>query len=156
MATATKAENTIQTTTVTIASQKNSRYIETSRYGFPGRFYAADPRNLPGALSPEWEESNGRPDGPALRPAERSVYLAGGQFFALTLIPSKVPLLLGYSHQTGEPPWLHSKNPTNRPLHPLSISTSNAAEKSLYAIFLPCCCYQPAIDLTLSTCSQTS
>jgi hypothetical protein len=137
---ATKAEKTIQATTVTIASQKNSRYIETSRYGFPGGFYAADPQNLPGAPSPEWEDSNGRPDGPALRPAERSVYLACGQFFAFTLIPSKLPLLLGYSHQTGEPPWLHSKNPTNRPLHPLSISTSNAAERSLYAMLFPYCC----------------
>jgi hypothetical protein len=38
MAMATKAEKTIQATTVTIASQKNSRYIETSRYAFPGRF----------------------------------------------------------------------------------------------------------------------
>jgi hypothetical protein len=73
-------------------------------------------------------------------PPEQSAYLGFGQFAALTLIPSKVPLLFGYSHQTGEPPWLHSKNPTNRPLHPLSISMSNAAERSLYAMLLPYCC----------------
>src|SRR5258708_38518628 len=93
--------------------------------------------------------------GPSGRTAERCAYLAFGQFAALTLMPSKVPLLLGYSHQTGEPPWLHSTNPTNRPLHPLSISTSNAAEKSLYAILLPIAVYLPAIDPTPSYCRQT-
>jgi hypothetical protein len=41
MAMATMAENAIQAATVAIASQKNSRYIETSRYGFSGKFYAA-------------------------------------------------------------------------------------------------------------------
>jgi hypothetical protein len=84
--------------------------------------------------------------GPGGRTAERCAYLLFGQFAALTLMPSKVPLLLGYSHQTGEPPWLHSKKPTNRPLHPLSISVSRTADKSLYAISLPISVYQLAID----------
>ncbi len=53
------------------------------------------------------------------------------QLAALTLIPSKLPLLLGYSHHTGEPPWLHSRKPTKRPVQPLSMRTSSAAEKSL-------------------------
>jgi hypothetical protein len=99
---------------------------------------------------PSGEAANGILGGPVSRPAERSVYLLFGQFAAPTLMPSKVPLLLGYSHHTGEPPRLHSVNPTNRPLQPLSISTSNAAEKSLYVIFIPTFVHQLQIDLNAS------
>jgi hypothetical protein len=44
---ATKAENAIHASTVTIAIQKNNRYIETFRRDFPRRFYAAKRQNVP-------------------------------------------------------------------------------------------------------------
>src|SRR6185437_15006842 len=84
-------------------------------------------------------------------PDRRTASYFFSQFCALTLMPSKLPWLLGYAHQTGEPPWLHSRNPTKRPLQPLSISTSNAAEKSLYDIFIPILVHQLPIDPTPSS-----
>ena len=47
MAMATKAENAIHASTVTIATQKNNRYIETFRRDFPRQFYAAKRQNVP-------------------------------------------------------------------------------------------------------------
>ena len=61
---------------------------------------------------------------------------------------SKLPLLLGYSHHTGDPPWLHSRNPTKRPLQPLTMSMSSAAKMTLYPILLPIIVHQPQIDLS--------